>query len=85
MTQTHWTLLDHDFCETLEYKISKALESINDEKIRGFWCDGILLSEPDKYYSQKFVQDNRQVQMRAFVGKDGQTAYDLTLKFGNKV
>lgn len=77
-------MLDQNFCSTLEYRISKALENIKDEKVKGFWCDGVLLSEPDKYYSQKFVNDNRQVKMQAFVGKDGQTAYDLILNFGNK-
>jgi hypothetical protein len=76
-------MLDQDFCETLEYKISEALENISDEKVKGFWCDGVLLSEPDKYYSQKFINDNRQVKMKAYVGKDGQGNYGLTLKFGS--
>ncbi|PVD49336.1 hypothetical protein DC498_25555 [Terrimonas sp.] len=77
-------MLDQDFCETLEYKICEALESIRDEKVKGFWCDGILLSEPDNYYSQKFINDNRQTKLKAYVGKDGQGVYSLTLKFGNK-
>lgn len=77
-------MLDQDFCEILEYKISLALENLGDEKVKGFWCDGVLLSEPDKYYSQKFINENRQVKMRAYIGKDGQGDYSLTLKFGNK-
>lgn len=77
-------MLDQNFCETLEYKTSEVLENINDENVIGFWCDGVLLTEPDNYYSQKFINDKRQVQMQAYVGKDGQGIYSLTLKFGNK-
>ena len=77
-------MLDQNFCETLEYKLCDAFENLENENLKVFWCDGILLSEDDKYYSQKFVNENRQVKMQAFVGKDGQTLYSLTLKFGNE-
>jgi hypothetical protein len=77
-------MLDQGFCETLEYKICDAFENISDAGVKGFWCDGVLLSEPDNYYSQKFINDNRQVKMKAYVGSDGQTVYSLTLKFGIK-
>lgn len=77
-------MLDQDFCETLEYKICEALENISDEKVKGFWCDGVLLSEPDSYYSQKFINDNRQTKLKAYVGKDGQGVYSLKLQFGKK-
>lgn len=77
-------MLDQNFCETLEYKISEVLKNISDKNVRGFWCDGVLLSEPDNYYSQKFINDKRQAKMKAYVGKDGQGVYSLTLKFGNK-
>lgn len=77
-------MLDQDFCSFLEYKISSVFENTNDVNTKSFWCDGVLLSEPEKYYSQKFVNDNRQVKLKAFVGKSGQTEYELTLKFGNK-
>ena len=59
-------------------------ENLDDESVKGFWCDGVLLSEADKSYSQKFVNDNRQIKLKAFVGKDGQVLYNLTLKFGKK-
>jgi hypothetical protein len=77
-------MLDNDFCEILEHKISHALANIHDEKVKGFWCDGVLLSEPDMYYSPKFINDNRQTKLKAFIGHDGQTAYSLLLKFGSK-
>lgn len=77
-------MLDQDFCEFLEYEICKAFEHSNDEQIKGFWCDGVLLSQPSNTYSQKSVNDNRQITLKAYIGKDGQTEYELTLKFGNK-
>lgn len=77
-------MLDQDFCDYLEYEICKAIELSGNNEIKGFWCDGVLLDHPDSNYSQKFVIDNRQVILKAFIGKDGQTEYELTLKFGNK-
>jgi hypothetical protein len=77
-------IIDQDFCEFLEYEICKAFEYSDNDQIKDFWCDGILLNQPDSSYSQKFVNDNRQITLKAFIGKDGQTEYELTLKFGNK-
>jgi hypothetical protein len=77
-------MLDQAFCETLEYKLCDAFENSDDENLKGFWCDGVLLSEDNQYYTQKFVNDNRHVKMKAFVGKDGQKVYGLTLFFGSK-
>jgi hypothetical protein len=77
-------IIDYDFCEFLEYEICKVLDHFDNEETKGFWCDGVLLNQPDSYYSQKVVNDTKQVTLKAFIGKDGQTEYDLTLKFGNK-
>lgn len=77
-------IIDQDFCEFLEYEICKAFEHSDNNEVKGFWCDGVLTDQPDNYYSQKFVNDNREVKLKAFIGKDGQTEYELTLKFGNK-
>ncbi|POY36752.1 hypothetical protein C3K47_10365 [Solitalea longa] len=77
-------MLDQDFCEYLEYEICKAFEQSNYDQIKGYWCDGVLLNQPDSCYSQKFVNDNRQVSLKAFLGQNGQTQYELILKFGKK-
>jgi hypothetical protein len=77
-------MLDQEFCEFLEYEICKAFEHSVNNKIKGFWCDGVMLNQPDNFYSQKFVNDNRKITMKAFIGKDGQTEYELILNFGNK-
>lgn len=77
-------MIDHNFCDFLEYEICKAFKQSHNHEIKGFFCDGILLSEPDSHYSQKSVNDKRQVLLKAFIGQDGQTEYELTLKFGDK-
>lgn len=77
-------MLDQDFCEALESKVSEALANLADKKFNGLWCDGILISEPDSHYSQKFINDNRQTKLKAYVGYDGQDSYILALKFGPK-
>ena len=77
-------MLDQDFCEFLEYETCKAFESSDNEQTKGFWCDGILLNQPDSQYSKKFINGNRQISLKAFIGENGQTAYESTLKFGKK-
>jgi len=77
-------MLDKEFCEFLEYEISKAFANSTNDQIKRFWCDGILLPTFQNEYSKKFVTDNRQIVMTAFIGLSGQDKYELTLKFGNK-
>jgi hypothetical protein len=77
-------MIDQDFCVFLEVEICKAFEHFNIEDAKGFWCDGVLLSQPNSYYSQKFVNDRREIQLKAFIGKDGQSEYEVTLRFGKK-
>ncbi|MES2454926.1 MAG: hypothetical protein V4594_05285 [Bacteroidota bacterium] len=77
-------MIDISFCEFLEYEICKALKTFDHEEIKGFWCDGILMSQPAYSYSHKFVNDNREVNFTAFIGEDGQQEYELILKFGKK-
>lgn len=75
-------MLDQDFCEALEYTITVAFRHYDSEATKGFWCDGIVLSEPEAQYLPKWINDNRQAHMKAFIGLDGQMEYDLLLKFG---
>jgi len=77
-------MLDQDFCEFLEYSLCKAFESSDNEAIKGFWCDGVLLPATAGSYSQKSINDNRWISLKAFIGKEGQSEYELILKFGNK-
>ena len=75
-------MIDENFCEFLEYEICKVLQSL--DQPTDFWCDGVLKSQSDYSYSKKFVNDNRKMTFKAFIGKDGQQEYELTLKFGSK-
>jgi hypothetical protein len=77
-------MLDNEFCEFLEYEISKAFTNSTNDIVKHFWCDGVLLPTFENEYSKKFVNDNRQIIMTAFIGLSGQDKYELTLKFGNK-
>ena len=77
-------MLDQDFCEFLEFKITRALNNHDDERLKGFWCDGVLLPGNENEYSKKWVNDKRQIVMTAFVGQTGQDKYELILRFGNK-
>ena len=84
MANTVETMLDESFCVFLEYAICEAFKHSNNNQIKGFWCDGILLNQSEYTYSQQFVNNNRQVTLKAFIGKDGQTEYELILRFGRK-
>lgn len=77
-------LIDRSFYEQLEYKICEAFRQLDNENTKGFWCDGILQSENENNYTSKFINDNRKINLKAFIGKDGQDEYELTLHFGSK-
>jgi hypothetical protein len=77
-------MLTQEFCEFLEFEITRALEASQDERLKGFWCDGVLLPSNEAYYSKKVINDQRQITTLAFAGKSGQDEYELTLRFGPK-
>ncbi len=71
-------------CDVLEYKICESLKGLNSEQLKGFWCDGVVMSEDELHYSAKSVNDRRFVILRAWLGKTGQENYSVKLKFGKK-
>ncbi len=77
-------MLDQNFCEFLENKITQALGNSEDKRLKGFWCDGIVLLDSENDYSKKDVNNKRQIVMTAFLGHTGQDKYRLTLRFGQK-
>jgi len=50
--------------------------------LNSYWCDGVMLTGPESGYSPKYVNDNRAVILKAFIGTDGQDEFELILKFG---
>ena len=77
-------MLTQGFCDGLEYKIGEAFENSNDERVKGFWCDGVLLPQYEDEYSKKTVNDKRRIITTAYIGKKGQERYELTIYFGKK-
>ncbi|KAA2239374.1 hypothetical protein F0L74_24545 [Chitinophaga agrisoli] len=71
-------MLDQDFYQFLEYGICQAFNNSPDEEIKGFWCDGVMPSAANPGLI------GRKIELKAFIGKDGQSAYELILKLGNK-
>jgi len=74
-------MLDNEFLEYLEYAICKAYTQAGNKETK-LWCKSVTFSQSEHYYSQEFIRDNRQVILKALVGKFGSTEYDLHLKFG---
>lgn len=77
-------MIDQEFCDFLEYRISDALVNHSDERLKGFWCDGVLLPDAEIDYSPKTVNDKRKIILTAYTGKTGQDLYELTMHFGSK-
>lgn len=75
-------MLDNIFCEYLENEICKAIQIYPTNETKDFWCGGVLLSEPFNTYTTDYIIENKQVLLKAYVGKNGQEEYDLILKFG---
>ena len=61
-------MLNNEFCEFLESEISKAFTNSTNDKVKYFWCDSVLLPTFENEYSKKFVNDNRQIIMTAYMG-----------------
>lgn len=77
-------MIDEYFCELLEGNIEIGLANAQDELAKGFWCDGVLLPVFEHEYDAKYVNDNRNIRLTAFVGVDGQDKYELILLLGPK-
>jgi hypothetical protein len=75
-------MIDQGFCEFMEYEMCRFFSNSDIEEVKGFWCDGVLLSAPAVCYTDEFITDRKQASFKAYIGNDGQTQYDLVLKFG---
>lgn len=74
---------NQDFCLHLEYHLGSTLEKSGREDVKGFWCDGVLHSPiPEGQLTKKNINDNRKIVTTAWIGKDGQDEYKMTILFG---
>ena len=64
---------EHDFCVFLEYRICALLNEIKSERLKGFWCDGVIFET---------MIDEKTALFTAFTGKSGQEKYELFLYLG---
>ncbi len=81
---TSFRMVNQEFCEFLEYELCRVFRQSDNPEVRGFWCDGVVLPNIDERYFHKQVQDKRCCMLAAWIGTDGQTNYELTLRLGNK-
>ncbi|PWV56378.1 hypothetical protein [Chitinophaga sp. S165] len=78
-------MLDEDFFQFLEYRITEAFKETDDEELRLFWCDGVLPATNERgRLSLQHVKHHRKIVTQAFIGREGQTRYDLVLKIGDE-
>src|SRR5688572_8648423 len=77
-------MLNQDFLNFLEFHLTKAFSYSTDISVRSLWCDGIVLPDNENDYSKKAINDKREVQVKAYIGKDGQGQYSMLMKFGRE-
>jgi hypothetical protein len=70
---------DNDFYVDLEYHLCVTFKKSNITSISCLWCDGI---EPQDNVIMGLLQ-NKQITTRAWIGKDGQKEYRMTINFGD--
>ena len=71
------------FCDRLEYALD--FDQLNQENVRGFWCDGVSAYPFDaKSLSKGNIQNNKEIITEARMGKSGQDRYRMTIQFGPK-
>lgn len=79
----HYIPFNEKFCSHLEYHLGQTFEISDRQDLSGFWCDGISWSPtPDNQLTKKSVKDTRQIVTTAWIGKDGQDEYEMTIRFG---
>ena len=73
---------DKEFCEYLEYHLTRTLRNSQDKEVSKLWCDGVAMPDSSQL-TKKNVNDKRQIKTKAWIGVDGQTEFELIVKFGD--
>ncbi|WP_426492131.1 hypothetical protein [Hymenobacter sp. 102] len=71
-----------EFCEFLEYHLTRTFAHNPDAQNNGLWCDGILPPALDIQLTQKHVNDTRRIVTTAFIGYQETQLYALTILLG---
>lgn len=64
------------FCSHLEWSLS--FEELDIEEIKGFWCDGIEIFNPEEAIA------NREIKTKSWLGKGGSDVFEMKITFGAK-
>jgi hypothetical protein len=76
------TPFNEEFCTRLEYRLCKEFAESNDTELKYYWCDGVSWFPTDNQLTKKYVNDNRKIITKAWIGKDGQDVYQASINFG---
>ena len=72
---------NQEFCQHLEHQLD--LINLNSDELKGFWCDGISHWPDDfKSLSKTNIMRTKSINTKAWVGKDGQTEYNMNIQLG---
>lgn len=70
-----------DFCSALEYSLD--FSQFENENIKSLWCDGVDHLPIDiKSLSTGNLKQKPFIKTKAWIGKDGQGIYEMTIHFG---
>lgn len=74
------TPFNEDFCTELEFHLGRTFKNSDRTDLKGFWCDGVLC-EP---INEAELRKTHKVETKAWIGRDGQGEYTMTIRFGEK-
>jgi hypothetical protein len=73
---------NEEFCDALEYRLTRFFAQSADSKLKGFWCDGVVLPPEDSKPVKGGVNDTLTILTKAWLGYDGQGEYEMTIRLG---
>lgn len=71
---------DQEFCEFLEWHLCATFKQSKEERLRGFWCDGVVW----RPISKDVVKTNKEFWTIAFIGTSGQDEFRMKIKLGKR-
>lgn len=75
--------ISENFCTSLEYLLCETFQKSDRPDLKGFWCDGVSWdSIPDRQLTKNSINDTQKIITKAWIGKNGQDEYEMTIQFG---
>jgi hypothetical protein len=73
---------DNEFCEHLEYHLTRTFRNSGDEEMNKLWCDGVIVPD-SRQLNKATVNIKRRIETKVWLGSDGQTQFELIIRFGD--